>query len=113
MGRRRSAATRDLPPNLYVRRGYYAWTDPRDGKVYSLGKDKRQAINEAIEANNSLTETLTKRAWLIASTATKAIRWLPGATDTKLSWKNGSFQRAPWAPIGNVSNHCVRSTAMI
>lgn len=58
MGRRRSAATRDLPPNLYVRRGYYAWTDPRDGKVYSLGKDKRQAINEAIEANLALTESL-------------------------------------------------------
>ncbi|PKO47288.1 MAG: hypothetical protein CVU31_08545 [Betaproteobacteria bacterium HGW-Betaproteobacteria-4] len=58
MGRRRSAATRDLPPNLYVRRGYFAWTDPRDGKVYSLGKDKRQAINEAIEANLALTESL-------------------------------------------------------
>ncbi len=51
MGRRRSAATRDLPPNLYVRRGYYSWTDPRDGKVYSLGRDKRQAITQAIEAN--------------------------------------------------------------
>lgn len=54
MGRRRSALTRDLPPNLYVRRGYYAWTDPRNGKIYSLGKDKRRAINEAIEANLSL-----------------------------------------------------------
>lgn len=60
MGRRRSAFTRDLPPNLYVRRGYYAWTDPRDGKVYSLGKDKRQAINEAVEANLSLTESLNR-----------------------------------------------------
>lgn len=60
MGRRRSALTRDLPPNLYVRRGYYAWTDPRDGKVYSLGKDKRQAINEAVEANLSLTESLNR-----------------------------------------------------
>ena len=58
MGRRRSAATRDLPPNLYVRRGYFAWTDPRDSKVYSLGKDKRQAINEAIEANLALTQSL-------------------------------------------------------
>lgn len=58
MGRRRSALTRDLPPNLYVRRGYYAWTDPRDGKVYSLGKDKRQAVNEAVEANLALTQSL-------------------------------------------------------
>lgn len=58
MGRRRSAATRDLPPNLYVRRGYYAWTDPRDGKVYSLGKEKRQAVAEAVEANLALLNSL-------------------------------------------------------
>ena len=64
MGRRRSALTRDLPPNLYVRGGYYSWTDPRDGKVYSLGKDKRQAINEAIEANHALTDSL-ERARLV------------------------------------------------
>jgi len=60
MGRRRSAATRDLPPNLYVRRGYYAWTDPRDGKVYSLGKDKRQAVAEAVEANLALLGSLNR-----------------------------------------------------
>lgn len=60
MGRRRSALTRDLPPNLYVRRGYYSWTDPRDGKVYALGRDKRQAIAEALEANLSLLDALNK-----------------------------------------------------
>lgn len=60
MGRRRSAATRDLPPNLYVRRGYYSWTDPRDGKVYSLGRDKRQAIAEAVEANLALLDSLNR-----------------------------------------------------
>lgn len=60
MGRHRSAATRDLPANLYVRRGYYAWTDPRDGKVYSLGRDKRQAITEAVEANLSLSDNLNR-----------------------------------------------------
>lgn len=60
MGRRRSAATRDLPPNLYVRRGYYSWTDPRDGKVYSLGRDKRQAMAEAVEANLALLDSLNR-----------------------------------------------------
>lgn len=60
MGRRRSAATRDLPPNLYVRRGYYSWTDPRDGKVYSLGRDKRQAIAEAVEANLAILGSLNQ-----------------------------------------------------
>lgn len=54
MGRRRSAANRDLPPNLYVRSGYYSWTDPRNGKVYGIGRDKRDAIAQAYEANLSL-----------------------------------------------------------
>lgn len=60
MGRRRSAATRDLPANLYVRRGYYSWTDPRDGKGYALGRDKRQAIAEAVEANLALLDSLNR-----------------------------------------------------
>ncbi|PXX49030.1 phage integrase Arm DNA-binding domain-containing protein [Aquitalea magnusonii] len=51
MGRRRTAANRGLPPNLYQRRGYYAWRDPRDGKEYGLGLDKKSAISQAIEAN--------------------------------------------------------------
>jgi enterobacteria phage integrase len=51
MGRRRSAATRDLPPHLYVRNGYYAWEDPRNGKVHGLGYDKREAVAQAVEAN--------------------------------------------------------------
>lgn len=51
MGRRRTAANRGLPPNLYIRRGYYAWRDPRDGKEYGLGLDKKSAISQAIEAN--------------------------------------------------------------
>ncbi|CNK95802.1 tyrosine-type recombinase/integrase [Yersinia alsatica] len=50
--RRRSAALRDLPPNLYVRNGgYYSYKDPRTGKEFGLGRDKRFAINQAVEAN--------------------------------------------------------------
>jgi len=49
--RRRSSKTNDLPPNLYCRNGYYSFRDPRTGKEYGLGRDKRYAVTEAIDAN--------------------------------------------------------------
>lgn len=49
--RRRDARRRNWPPNLYESRGYYSWRDPRDGKTYGLGRDKRRAFEEAVEAN--------------------------------------------------------------
>lgn len=53
--RRRSHKTRDLPPNLYVRNdGYYSYRDPRTGKEYGLGRDKRYAVTQAIEANMTM-----------------------------------------------------------
>ncbi|WP_193169110.1 site-specific integrase [Serratia marcescens] len=52
MARTRNHARRDLPPNLYVRNGgYYCYRDPRTGKEYGLGRDKRLAVTEAIAAN--------------------------------------------------------------
>ncbi|WP_439461820.1 tyrosine-type recombinase/integrase [Serratia quinivorans] len=52
MARVRNSRRRDLPPNLYVRNGgYYCYRDPRTGKEYGLGRDKRLAITEAISAN--------------------------------------------------------------
>jgi len=52
MARSRNRARRDLPPNLYVRNGgYYCYRDPRTGKEYGLGRDKRLAVTEAIAAN--------------------------------------------------------------
>lgn len=53
-GRRRSAKTRDLPPNLYNRGGYYSYRDPRSGREFGLGRDKRIAVNEAIVTNMEL-----------------------------------------------------------
>ncbi|EEQ2761269.1 phage integrase Arm DNA-binding domain-containing protein [Escherichia coli] len=45
MGRRRSHERRDLPPNLYIRNnGYYCYRDPRTGKEFGLGRDRRIAI---------------------------------------------------------------------
>nr|WP_314424871.1 tyrosine-type recombinase/integrase [uncultured Erwinia sp.] len=53
--RRRNHKTRDLPPNLYVRNdGYYSYRDPRTGKEYGLGRDKRYAVTQAIDANMSI-----------------------------------------------------------
>lgn len=55
MGRRRSYNRRDLPPNLYIRNnGYYCYRDPRTGKEYGLGRDRRIAVTEAIQANIEL-----------------------------------------------------------
>ncbi|MDR7875266.1 phage integrase Arm DNA-binding domain-containing protein [Yersinia mollaretii] len=55
MGRPRNHTNRGLPPNLYVRNnGYYCYRDPRTGKEYGLGSDKRDAINQAVEANMQL-----------------------------------------------------------
>ncbi|MFE0429208.1 tyrosine-type recombinase/integrase [Citrobacter freundii] len=55
MGRRRSYSRRDLPPNLYIRNnGYYCFRNPQTGKEYGLGRDRRIAISEAIQANMDL-----------------------------------------------------------
>ncbi|WP_256852713.1 site-specific integrase [Pantoea sp. Fr+CA_20] len=52
--RRRSSKTNDLPPNLYCRNGYYSFRDPRTGKEYGLGRDKRYAVTQAIDANMTI-----------------------------------------------------------
>ncbi|CNI68207.1 integrase [Yersinia frederiksenii] len=50
--RKRTYKNRDLPPNLYVRNdGYYSYRHPETKKEFGLGRDKRNAINQAIEAN--------------------------------------------------------------
>ncbi|QIP56871.1 tyrosine-type recombinase/integrase [Hafnia alvei] len=62
MARNRSHSRRDLPPNLYVRNnGYYCYRDPRTGKEYGLGKIKRDAVNQAIEANIQLMDCPSNR----------------------------------------------------
>lgn len=51
MSRKRGENTKDLPPNLYIRKGIYYYRDIRDNKEYSLGKNKSLAVTEAIQAN--------------------------------------------------------------
>lgn len=40
-----------LPPNLYVQDGYYTYRNPQTKEVYGLGRNKAQAVTQAIEAN--------------------------------------------------------------
>jgi len=66
MARHRSFSNRDLPPNLYVRNnGYYSYKDPRTGKEFGLGRDKRLAVTQAIEANLELYQDLAQPVKLI------------------------------------------------
>lgn len=43
-----------LPAGLRERNGYYSWTSPLDGREYGIGRDRRKAIQEAMEANAHL-----------------------------------------------------------
>ncbi|ALG75178.1 hypothetical protein VY88_27130 [Azospirillum thiophilum] len=61
MGRRRSRATRGLPANLYERNGYFSWRDPQTGKEHGLGRDRKSAVDQAIEANHVVDGLRVKR----------------------------------------------------
>lgn len=52
MTRPRTNRTKLLPPNLYERKGYFSWCDPRTGKEHGLGRDRADAISQAREANS-------------------------------------------------------------
>jgi integrase len=43
-----------LPDGLRERDGYYSYTNPQDGREYGIGRDRRQAIQQALEANAAL-----------------------------------------------------------
>jgi integrase len=50
-----------LPEGLREREGYFSYTNPMDGVEYGIGRDRRAAIQQAMEAN----ATLRKRPTLI------------------------------------------------
>lgn len=60
-GRRRTQKKRYFPPNLYESGGYYRWRNPMDGQWHSIGRDRAQAIAEAVEANLHIQGLLQKR----------------------------------------------------
>ncbi|MGF7174678.1 tyrosine-type recombinase/integrase [Azospirillum doebereinerae] len=46
---------------MYDRNGYFSWRDPRNGKEHGLGRDKRSAVAQAIEANHKIEKTPERR----------------------------------------------------
>lgn len=64
-GKRKSPTRRDWPTGVVERRGgYYSWEDPITGKEYGLGRDRRDAFRQAIEANNAVAGRLGQRSLL-------------------------------------------------
>lgn len=47
-------------PNLYEDGGYYSWRHPLTGKTYGLGRDRADAIHQAVEANLHVADLLAK-----------------------------------------------------
>lgn len=56
MTRLRAQENQALPKGLRMRKGYYSWRDPRDGREYGLGRNARKAIWSAIKSNNAITQ---------------------------------------------------------
>lgn len=52
--RQRKPTNRPLPPNTRERDGYYSWRHPVTKQEFGLGRDRRDAISQAIEANLKL-----------------------------------------------------------
>jgi integrase len=101
--RRRSSRKAGWPANLYESRGYFTYRNPANKETFGLGRDKREAFNQAIEANLHLagqlrTERLidrikgthghTLQAWLEKYAVILAERQPPLAKNTISSYRN-------------------------
>lgn len=52
--RQRKDCNRSLPPNTRLREGYYSWRNPETGEEFGLGRDRREAVKQALQANGHL-----------------------------------------------------------
>lgn len=59
--RQRKPTNRPLPDNLRERDGYYSWRHPTTKREFGLGRDRRSAIDQAIETNRALTGDKARR----------------------------------------------------
>jgi enterobacteria phage integrase len=75
--RRRSEKRRSFPANLYETGGYYSWKHPETGEHMGIGRDRREAFKQAMEANASLA---IKRPTLLER--------ITGASNTWGDWCN-------------------------
>lgn len=77
--RKRSSRKSLLPPNLYESRGYYSYRNRETNEWFGLGRDRQNAINQAIEANLHLAGQLTTARLVdrISGTAGRTVaEWL-------------------------------------
>lgn len=58
--RQRKPTNRPLPPNTRERDGYFTYRHPIEGVEYGLGRDRRDAIGQAIEANMKLSGLIVR-----------------------------------------------------
>jgi integrase len=70
--RQRKDCNRVLPPNTRLRDGYYSWRHPETGVEYGLGRDRKTAIKEAMQANAHLA---SKRISLVERMTGAANSW--------------------------------------
>lgn len=73
--RQRKDVNRSLPQNLRNRDGYYSWRNPETGTEYGLGRDRRVAIRDALEANAHL-----------AARRVSLVERISGAANTWAQW---------------------------
>lgn len=60
MARNRKPKNAHLPPNLYCRKGYYSYRNPETGIEYGIGRNKAEAVNDAIAANYQILSSKVK-----------------------------------------------------
>jgi integrase len=73
--RQRKASNRPLPPNVRERDGYYTYRNPEDGVEYGLGRNQRDAIGQAIEANMKLAGKIARPRLVDRLTGEESRTW--------------------------------------
>jgi len=73
--RQRKASNRPLPPNVRERDGYYTYRNPKDGVEYGLGRNTRDAISQAIEANMQLAGQIVRPRLVDRLTGEESRTW--------------------------------------
>lgn len=73
--RQRKASNRPLPPNVRERDGYYTYRNPQDGVEYGLGRNHRDAVGQAIEANMKLAGTIVRPRLVDRLTGEESRTW--------------------------------------
>jgi integrase len=80
MGRKRTAANRAFPPNLYQNpNGYFYYRNPRSGLRRGIGKDKASAFIEARAANAALAgmSKSSLASWVSGKSEYTLEKWVP------------------------------------